>query len=536
MTSVDLQSQPQDWPDASRYRRGIRLEFSLYVSGVILVLMLVTGYIVTRNYVTTVTRDVADKLLVQARSYSTTAGKQILSANGPDLLMLSNVCKKLAADNSDVYWVGITETNDHFLAHTDVRQLTRNAVLSVSHNRAFNDMLRDGETFARSEDTLTITIPIVEQGVRIGRLALAASSRQISEARRASITSVASITFIMLIMGIPATLLLVHRKLRPIGLITGALRRIDFSNIALDVTVPAMNEFGYLAETLRVMGGKLNRAQRDLVDKERLDRELEIAREIQTKILPREVPQSDQFQVAVSYRSAKVVGGDYYDFLELDNTHLGILVADVSGKSLPGMLVMMMTRDIIRSLSRPGIQPASLLSAVNRMLRPDLKKGMFVTMFFGVLDRNSGSFEFASAGHNPLIIVRQGSENVGLIKTKGFPLGMMPPDQFDARIESRRIELAENDWLVQYTDGLNEGQDENHNEFGTDRLVETIGSCKTMTPDQLVQHTLETHGTFVQSASQYDDITLLAMKWIGCRQSDAHMISEGELACQPVQN
>ncbi|MEW5702538.1 MAG: SpoIIE family protein phosphatase [Candidatus Zixiibacteriota bacterium] len=534
MTSIDTRSLPADWPDASRYRRSIRWEFSLYVSAVIVILMLVTGYVVTRKYVTTVTRGVTEKLLVQARSYSTTAGKLILSANGPDLLMLSNVCKKLAADNKDVYWVGIAGADDHFLAHTDIKQLTQNASLRAGHDRAFAEVLRDNETLERAADTLSVTIPIVEQGIRIGRLALAASSRQIQAARRASIVTVASITLAMLMLGIPVTLLVVHRKLRAVGLITDALRRVDLNNIRFDVMIPTRNEFGYLAETVRVMGGKLNRAQQDLKEKERLDRELEIAHEIQESILPHCVPESDRFQMAVSYRSAKVVGGDYYDFLELDDTHLGLVVADVSGKSLPGMLVMLMTRDIIRSLARPGMPPAALLSAVNRKLHPDLKKGMFVTMFLGVLDTESGDFEFASAGHNPLIVLPVDGDTVELVKTRGFPLGMLPPDQFDARIESRRIALSQDMWLVQYTDGLNEGQDGDKNEFGIDRLLETIGSCRGLTADGLVDHTLKIHGDFVKSAPQYDDITLVAVKWIGGRPSTPPADPERELACQSV--
>ena len=113
----------KDWPEASQFKKSIRFEFALYVSGIMLVLMLVTGYIISSQYVKTVTQNVVEKLLVQARTYSEPAGKLIISGGGPDALLLSNICKKLADSDPDVFWASITDDNDAFIAHTDIRQV-----------------------------------------------------------------------------------------------------------------------------------------------------------------------------------------------------------------------------------------------------------------------------------------------------------------------------------------------------------------------------------------------------------------------------
>jgi serine phosphatase RsbU (regulator of sigma subunit) len=261
------------------------------------------------------------------------------------------------------------------------------------------------------------------------------------------------------------------------------------------------------------MGGKLNRARKVLLEKERITRELEIAREIQNNILPREYPGGPGFEFAGAYRSAREVGGDYYDFINIDDNRLGFLVADVSGKSLPGMLVMLLTRDIILRYAHSTADPAELLTRVNRELLRSIKQGMFVTMLYAVLDKRTGRVEFASAGHNPLIKISGATGESDLIKTRGFPLGMIADRMFSERIETGRMNLEKNDRLVLYTDGVNEAQSPEKEEFGMSRLVEAVGEKTVADVESIVDNTLNRLAAFVQTAPQYDDITVLAMKW-----------------------
>ncbi len=525
MTIKEQKVLAQDWPEASQFKKSIRFEFSLYMAVIILVLMATTGFFVTNQYVNTVTKDIAERILVQARSYSGSSGKLIISTNGPDALLLNNICKKLASDNPDVYWVGIADKNNKFLAHTDIKKVMGGSSLTEISTQDFSEILRENEGFRLKDDTILIDVPIIEKDILVGRFGIASSGNQIVEARNKSIVTVASITILMILIGIPISMFLLHRKLKPISLITNGLKEINFEDIQFNIPFSSRNEFGYLSETLRVMGNKLNTAQKDIVEKERISRELEIAREIQAKILPHQFPKTTTFEFFGTYQSAKEVGGDYYDFIDFGNDHMMFLVADVSGKSLPGMLVMLITRDIIRQLTRQVRQPDELLCEVNRELLKSIKKGMFVTMFLGLLNKKTGEFSFASAGHNPLVKLETKSGKSELIKTNGFPLGLVPSAQFDKRIEKGQINLSPNDWLVQYTDGINEAHNSDNEEFGMDRFVEVLASNIETNPNSLVEKFIEQHRSFVGEAEQFDDITLLAMKWFG-ESADNNSITE----------
>jgi serine phosphatase RsbU (regulator of sigma subunit) len=506
-----------EWPKASQFRKSIRLEFTLYVSAIMLVLMAITGYVISSQYVRTVSRGVADKLLVQARSYSGPAGKLMIAESGPDALLLNNICRRIASDNADVYWAGITDPGGTFLAHTDVGQAAASRRMGRVGADLFADMVREAEGLAVQGDTIFITVPVSENRIVLGNLVVAASSGPIKSARRASILTVVSITVAMILLGVPATILLMRRKLRPIGVITEHLKRTNLDEIALDIPFRSKNEFGFLAETIRVMGRRLSSAQKELIEKERMSRDLEIAREIQTSMLPKAYPQGPRFDVACAYVSAKEVGGDYYDFIEYDDRTLGILIADVSGKSLPGMLFMLHTRDAVKTLARTLRDPARLLCQLNGELVGSMTKGMFVTMLFGVLDRQTGRFEFASAGHNPLLVVRGATGTLESIKTKGYPLGMIDPATYEKRLERCEVTLGAEDWVVLYTDGMNEAKNVKGDEFGVERFTELIVRERSANAAEMVARVLADQQRFVGGAVQYDDITLVALKWRGQR-------------------
>jgi len=519
----------RDWPEPNRYRRSIRLEFALYVSGLILVIMVATGYVITDKYSDTVTQNVIDNLLSQARAYSGPAGKLIISTGEPDALMLNNICKKLADNNPELYWAGITDNRGLFLAHTDLKQVIAETHIPGLQHQASEVALRDGESLSLANDTIKIVVPIMDRDIQLGMLGVASSVREIASARSTSIVTVATITLLMIIIGLPLVVIVLHRKLRPIRLITDSLKQVDVEDLILDIPVSSKNEFGYLSETLRVLGSRLNLAQRELVEKQRIERELEIATEIQANMLPRQYPIAENYQFSGTYRSAREVGGDYYDFIDIDDNHIAVLVADVSGKSLPGMLVMLLTRNIVTRLARSIRQPARLLCETNRELLGSIGKGMFVTMFYGVLNKTSGEFTFASAGHNPWIRLNSRTASFEKIKTNGYPLGFMAPAKFDQRLETGRHTFSGEEWMILYTDGINEAQNTDREEFGMDRFMQTLKSSLGNDPEQMVQSTLQRLDEFVETAPQYDDITLVAMKWSGERANRPD-VSEGVVA------
>lgn len=521
MTSAEHRSNLPAWPEARQFRSSIRTEFSLLVAGMMVVLMVAFGWAITDRYVTTVTLHVAKSLLVQARAFSGTAGNHIISATGSDKLMLSNICTKLRADNPDIYWAGIAGRDGAFIAHSDMGQVIAGATLHPVAGAANSEILMPGEAMALQGDTVYIQIPIEEDGISLGRLGIASSSRAIEEARSTSIFTVVVVTGLMMLVGIPLMIVRLRRKLRPLSQIARSLHDVNVEHTSVDIAYHGSNEIGYLAESLRVMGARLQAAQRELLQKERLAQELLIAHDIQTSILPREYPASKRFEFAGAYQSAQEVGGDYYDFVELDDTHLGFIVADVSGKSLPGMLVMLMTRDIVTKLAHTVRQPAEMLMAVNRELHPNIREGMFVTMLYGVLNRHTGHCTFASAGHNSVIVLDGSTGVARTVKTRGFPLGLVDSETFARRIESTNLDLRPGDWLVAYTDGITEAQNDAGEQFGMARFMEVIQATHQDSAQGLVRATMGRLQLFVAGASQYDDITILGLKWTGAAAATA---------------
>lgn len=511
----NVQSDAGEWPDAKRYPKSIRFQFSLYVAVIILVLMITTSVIVTEKYASAVTRGIVERLLAQARSCSGSAGKHLLTADEPDALMLNNICRRLSDDSNDIYWAAIADSKGELVAHTDVRQIASVGRLPTWNTTGEQELLRLDEAYTVANDTVRIKVPIRERQLIVGQLELAASAEPIKSSRTQSLVTMASVTLVVLLLGLPLTMILTHRKLRPVSVITEHLRNTKLGDLNIDIPIKTRNEFGYLADTLRVMGQKVKEAQLQTVEQERMAKELEIAREIQANILPKTFPKSAQYESFGFYQSAKEVGGDYFDFIEIDSQRLGLLVADVSGKSLPGMLVMLLTRDIVKQMSQHISDPAQLLGRVNRELRPNIKRGMFVTMFFGILDHSKGRFEFASAGHNPLLYISAIDGSVNQYKPKGFPLGLMPPEQFDKRIEVDSVNLMPGDVLVQYSDGINEARNSEGEEFGMDRFMSSLRQNGHYSADKTVESLMNAHDEFVGSAPQYDDITLVAVKWHG---------------------
>jgi len=515
MTSDSNNSKERAWPDTHRYRRSIRREFTLYVSIAVVLIMSITGYVITDQYVKTVSDSVVSGLLGQARSFANSAGKHMLLAEGPDQLMLNNLCRKLTVGSDDWYWAGVTTKDSLFCAHTNMQLVVTGQAVKTGTEKLDHTSARSGEAIWSQNDTMVVIVPILESGAHLGYLAAGASSGRIASARNRSIVTVASITAIMILLGLPLTTWIVQRRLRPITVMTQRLKDVSIDNLSFDLGIESRNELGYLAETLNVMGDRLHVAQKRLVEQERIERELEIAREIQAKLLPRECPVDYRFEVDAAYRSAMEVGGDYYDFLELDDNNLGLLVADVSGKSLPGMLVMLLTRDIVRATASNVHDPLTMLKEVNRQLKSEIKQGMFVTMFYGVLEKDSGLFRFASAGHNPLIVVRGANHRFESLTTKGYPLGLMPPAAFDQRLEPGQLSLNASDWIVQYSDGINEAHSLSNEMYGMERFMDAIRKNVDGSAGNMTDACMEDLQQFVGTAPQFDDITLVTMKWVG---------------------
>jgi serine phosphatase RsbU (regulator of sigma subunit)/anti-sigma regulatory factor (Ser/Thr protein kinase)/transposase len=281
-----------------------------------------------------------------------------------------------------------------------------------------------------------------------------------------------------------------------------------------EVEFDASDEIGEIAHAFNEITEKFRKSQENLAEQERLQKEMQVAQEIQHTLLPSSFPQIEGYEISSYYEAAREVGGDYFDFVEVDKESLGIVVADVSGKGVPGSLIMTMIRTALRTEARGNKNAADVLARVNDFVINDMKRGMFVTVFYVILDSHNRTINYASAGHNPMILYRGQTNKSYYLNPRGFPIGINLPDRalFRKSIESDTIHLKEGDVLIAYTDGITEAMNAQREKFGEERFLSVIRKCGHMKVDPLVDHIRDDIKGFTGGEAQSDDITLVAIK------------------------
>jgi sigma-B regulation protein RsbU (phosphoserine phosphatase) len=245
-------------------------------------------------------------------------------------------------------------------------------------------------------------------------------------------------------------------------------------------------------------------------EKKRLDHDLEIARDIQRILLPAEAPTVRGFEIYGINVPAHQVGGDYFDYINVDEERLGVAIADVSGKGVPASLIMAICRSVLRSQAPQNPSPADVLQKVNRQLYPDIKEDMFITMIYLVLD--SVGITLSRAGHDAPLLYKRGSGSVIPLKPRGMVLGIDSGSVFDRLTSDFTVPLERGDCLVLYTDGVTEALDNDGNEFGVGRMIDSIRQSAPHGAQSIVTRLIEDVRSFAASTPQNDDITLIAIR------------------------
>ena len=253
----------------------------------------------------------------------------------------------------------------------------------------------------------------------------------------------------------------------------------------------------------------------------RIEADLSIAKEIQTSALPNvfpPFPDKSEFELFASMNAAKEVGGDFYDFYMLNDNTLGFVIADVSGKSIPGAMFMMTSKIIIKNLAEKGNPPADVFTLANEKLCDGNEAEMFVTAWLGYLDINTGLVRVANAGHNPPVLIRNGKAEYIILKP-----GLMLAGMEGVRYKEQTVQLQKGDILFLYTDGVTEAMNVQEEQYGENRLKEILSfgdkySSK-FSKNEIVKSVCKTVkddiDTFTQGAEQSDDITMLCIRYTG---------------------
>lgn len=250
----------------------------------------------------------------------------------------------------------------------------------------------------------------------------------------------------------------------------------------------------------------LQSAQAQLIEKEKLEHELNIARKIQESILPNKPSPMGAYDFGARMVPARAVGGDSFDFIPLEGDRLGIAVGDVSDKGVPAALFMAMFSSQLRVVAQRLVSPADVLREVNRHLLQQNKAGMFVTAIYGVLDTRSGVYEYARAGHETPLLFDAKCQLVDLPQATGHPLGILP----EIALDLQTLNLPSGGTMLLYSDGVTDASDPQKRFFGLDRLTTVAGEHASLNADEFCASLLQALVEFRASAEQFDDITLVA--------------------------
>ena len=285
------------------------------------------------------------------------------------------------------------------------------------------------------------------------------------------------------------------------------LAEITNGNLNVSVDVRSNAEFSSLSDDINSTVKTLKHYIAEAAA--RIDKELEYAKLIQLSALPTNFPASEDYGIFAQMIAAKEVGGDFYDFYKLNDTTVAFLVADVSGKGIPAAMFMMTAKTIIKDLAESGMEVNDIFTKANEKLCENNESGMFVTVWMGVLDLESGNLKFANAGHNPPIVLQNNGEVRYLRSRAGFVLAGME----GVRYRINEMTLNPGDRIFLYTDGVTEATDAKEKLYGEERLIEFLNKNRTVEAEKLLGALKADIDEFVGEAPQFDDITMLMLDY-----------------------
>lgn len=278
--------------------------------------------------------------------------------------------------------------------------------------------------------------------------------------------------------------------------------RLDTSNES------AFNDLAAKNQRLQKAYDELKEAQAQIIEKERLERELQVAADIQLSILPDVLPDTEEFSFGAKILPARQVGGDFYDVFQLEGDRIGIVIGDVADKGIPSALFMARAHALIMAEADIAINSAEVMQLVNSHITRLQKSTQFVTVLYGILDLKTRLFSYARAGHEPPLILHADGSVERMPFSSGMALGLWDPITLD----EKEIILASGDSIILYTDGMTDCRNPAGESFGLDRIKNLLSDLPKLNAQQICDKLLETLLAYQDGSKQDDDVTLVAIK------------------------
>ena len=504
--------------EGRKIRFGLRFKFSVLIGVLVLLLTLgistVLSYVAINHERRALAQQMIEKAGLSLENMTNVAREGIL--NNDELLLLSLIGKTM--ENEDIEYSAVLDTGNRVIAHSDINQrgTIQEDEFTVRASQ-YDDVLIEP---AFTPDVLAplyhLASPIMFAGKRIGTVRIGYSTETIfstiEDVRKTSIINTIIITLITIIVGIIGAVIMASITIKPIKILAKGANIIGGGNLEYKIQVRARDEIGMLAGEFNRMTGRLLVYQQQMQEKAKLDEQLDIARNIQQSMIPGSGISTERLSINGFYRAATGVGGDYYDFIEIGSGMYGLIMSDVAGKGVPASLMMIMIRTVFKSLINSGVQnPAKVVTLMNSTLAADISSDRFATLLFGTFNLKNMVFRYTNAGYGPLMVYKADRKRCFQVKppSSSIPIGVMPDVEYT---EEKPIRLTNGDSLYLFTDGILEARNGAEEEYGLDRLSGFIPGISERDSSEIANAIVEDVISFVGSAEQFDDMTLLVMK------------------------
>jgi len=252
----------------------------------------------------------------------------------------------------------------------------------------------------------------------------------------------------------------------------------------------------------------------DELEKQRMSNELDIAHDIQVKLLPGSSPVIPGYSVDALCIPAKEIGGDYYDFIDLGNGRFGFVIGDVAGKGMPAAIYMTLTKGIFQAIAESGVSPREVLLKMNSLIYKAIERNYFVTMIYAILDANENTFTFSRAGHEPLIYFDNTHNEILSLRPDGIGIGLEKGTIFNKTIKEIKLSPGSGDIFVLHTDGVTDVKNKENLSFGSERIMKVVEEYKNLSSPDIIKRFYLELNHFRDDYPQYDDMTIISIKRI----------------------
>ena len=283
---------------------------------------------------------------------------------------------------------------------------------------------------------------------------------------------------------------------------------VEAVQVVKQVSLPMIIANGIGVGIFALIIVNLIKEKKTSAERDRYYAELEIAHKLQTSLLPDKPPRIKGYQIAAMSQPAREVGGDFYDFIDVAESKVGLVIGDAAGKGLPAALFMALSRSFIRAQAIGSLKAGDVLEKANKLIAKDAKEGMFVTAFYAILDAPGKILRLSNAGHNPPILFHSTATNYDVLNIKGIVLGAFD----EVKFQEKEIVLKSGDVIVFYTDGVTEAIDKNGEQFGMEKLIKVMKDNPQLQATELIKTIKEKMKEFTKDQPQFDDFTLLVVK------------------------